>query len=83
MTASRLPDQAFAARRRILVASYDELASRREKHMYRIPAAFLCCLTLAGCGTSMQRPASGDTTPTQLVEAVQDEMAVAVETARC
>jgi uncharacterized protein (DUF885 family) len=30
----------------------------------------------------MQRPASGDTTPTQLVEAVQDEMAVAVETAR-
>jgi len=50
--------------------------------MYRIPAAFLCCLTLAGCGTSMQRPASGDTTPTQLVEAVQDEMAVAVETAR-
>lgn len=47
--------------------------------MYRIPAAFLCCLTLAGCGTAMQRP---DTTPTQLVEAVQDEMAVAVETAR-
>ena len=80
MTASRLPDQAFAARRRILVASYDELASRQEKHMYRIPAAFLCCLTLAGCGTAMQRP---DTTPTQLVEAVQDEMAVAVETARC
>jgi uncharacterized protein YceK len=48
--------------------------------MYRIPAAFLCCLTLAGCGTAMQRP---DTTPTQLVEAVQDEMAVAVETACC
>ena len=80
MTASRLPDQAFAARRRILVASYDELASRQEKHMYRIPAAFLCCLTLAGGGTAMPRP---DTTPTQLVEAVQDEMAVAVETARC
>jgi hypothetical protein len=50
--------------------------------MHRFSVAFLCCLTMAGCGTSMQGAASGDNTPTQLVEAGQDERASAAETAR-